>query len=98
MYRTHQKRREKFRINEDTMTNIVMWSLRFCVLVVISGMALAFYGIDVSAIVASALAVFGTELGICGIMTIHKRSYERIDRKEDERRRRREEKKEVYKE
>ena len=68
------KEREKsFRINNDTMTTIVVLSLLFCVAVIVAGMLLACFGIDVSIIVGNALSVFGTELGICGVMTIFNR-------------------------
>ena len=38
-------------------------------------------GIDTASIVDSALRVFGTELGICGVMTIFKRWIEAQDRR-----------------
>jgi len=43
-------------------------------------MVLAYIGVDVSTIVGSALTVFGTELGICGVMTIFNRLADRQDR------------------
>ena len=61
---------KRLKINGDTMTTIVVSSLFFCVAVVITGIVLMCYGIDTSSIVSSALTVFGTELGICGIMKI----------------------------
>ena len=75
-----RKKRKRFRINDDTMTTIVVSSLFFCVGVVIAGMILAYIGVDVSTIVGSALTVFGTELGICGVMTIFNRWADRQDR------------------
>lgn len=75
-----RKKRRRFRINDDTMTTIVVSSLFFCVGVVIAGMVLAYIGVDVSTIVGSALTVFGTELGICGVMTIFNRWADRQDR------------------
>lgn len=78
------------RINGDTMTTIVLFSLLFCTAVVIWGMLQAENGVDSSAIVDSALRIFGTELGICGIMTIFKRWTEAQDRRAEERRKRRE--------
>ncbi|MCQ4935133.1 hypothetical protein [Anaerotignum propionicum] len=75
-----RKKRKRFRINDDTMTTIVVSSLFFCVGVVIAGMVLAYIGVDVSTIVGSALTVFGTELGICGVMTIFNRWADRQDR------------------
>ncbi|MBR4934493.1 MAG: hypothetical protein IKZ01_01335 [Anaerotignum sp.] len=80
---------KKLRINGDTMTNIVMFSLAFCAGVVIYGLWQSTKGVDCSAIVDSALRVFGTELGICGIMTIFKRWTDAQDRRTEERRRRR---------
>lgn len=62
------------------MTTIVVWSLLFCVVVVVAGMALACFGVDVSTIVGSALVLFGTELGVCGIMTIFNRQADRQDK------------------
>ena len=55
------------------MTIIVVFSLLFCTAIVIWGMVQAGDGTDSAAIVDSALRVFGTELGICGFMTIFKR-------------------------
>lgn len=63
-------KKKKFKINNDTMTSIVVYSLLFCVAVTIAGMAMACFGVDVSAIVGSALLLFGTELGVCGCMKI----------------------------
>ena len=69
------------------MTTIVVSSLLFCVGVVITGIILMCYGIDTSAIVSSALTVFGTELGICGIMKIFDKHLEKekvkVGEKED---------------
>ena len=73
------------------MTTIVVSSLFFCVLVVIAGIVLACYQIDISSIVSSALLCFGTELGICGIMKIFDRNNEAQDRRAEERRQRRKE-------
>ena len=73
------------------MTTVVVFSLLFCVAVIVWGMLQAKDGIDSSAIVDSALRVFGTELGICGIMTIFKRWCEAQDRRTEEKRKRREE-------
>lgn len=72
------------------MTAIVLFSLLFCTTVVIWGMLQAGNGTDSAAIVDSALRVFGTELGICGIMTIFKRWTEQQDRRAEERQKRRE--------
>ena len=72
------------------MTAIVVFSLLFCTAIVIWGMLQAGNGTDSAAIVDSALRVFGTELGICGIMTMFKRWNEAQDRRAEERRKRRE--------
>ena len=92
------RKRRRFRfslrlpkINDDTMTTIVVFSLAFCVIAVVAGFVLAYLGRDASAIVDSALRVFGTELGICGVMTIFNRWTSAQDRREEERRRKREE-------
>ena len=84
------RKRRRFRfslrllkINDDTMTTIVVFSLAFCVAVVIVGFVLAYLGRDASAIVDSALRVFGTELGICGVMTIFNRWTAAQDRREE---------------
>ena len=73
------------------MTAIVVFSLLFCTAIVIWGMLQAGHGTDSAAIVDSALRVFGTELGICGIMTMFRRWNEAQDRRAEERRKRREE-------
>ncbi|MBR6542250.1 MAG: hypothetical protein IKT73_03485 [Anaerotignum sp.] len=73
------------------MTTVVVFSLLFCVVVIVWGMLQAKDGVDSSAIVDSALRVFGTELGICGIMTIFKRWTDQQDRRTEERKREREE-------
>ena len=71
------------------MTIIVVFSLLFCTAIVIWGMVQAGDGTDSAAIVDSALRVFGTELGICGFMTIFKRWMEQQDRRAEERQKRR---------
>lgn len=81
---------KKFKINGDTMTTVVVFSLLFSAAVAVTGIVLGTYGVDVSAIVDSTLRVFGTELGICGVMTIFKRWTEQQDRRTEERRQRRE--------
>ena len=84
-----KEKRRRLRINDDTMTTIVVSSLLFCVAVVVAGMVLAFFGVDVSAIVGNALTVFGTELGICGVMTIFNRWADRQDKQAEKRQERR---------
>ena len=85
-----KKKKYFLKINGDTMTTVVVFSLLFCVVVIVWGMLQAKDGVDSSAIVDSALRVCGTELGICGIMTIFKRWTEQQDRRAEERRMRRE--------
>ena len=84
---------KRFRPNvtPSTLTVFVVLSLGFCVAVVIWGMVQAQNGVDSSSIVDSALRVFGTELGICGVLTLYKRWIELQDRRAEERRKRREE-------
>jgi len=81
--------KKKWKINGDTMTTIVVSSLIFCVLIVVWGMVQAQNGVDSSAIVDSALRIFGTELGICGVMTIFKRWSDAQDKRQEQRSNRR---------
>lgn len=85
-----KKKKYFLKINGDTMTSVVMFSLAFCAGVIIYGLWQSTKGVDCSAIVDSALRVFGTELGICGIMTIFKRWVEAQDRRMEEARQKRE--------
>lgn len=78
-------------VTPNTLTIFVCLSLMLCVVVIVWGMIQAQNGIDSSAIVDSALRVFGTELGICGLLTLYKRWIELQDRQAEERRKRREE-------
>lgn len=80
-------RRSCPRITPNTVTVIVCLSLLFCTCIVIWGMVQAQCGVDSSSIVDSALRVFGTELGICGLLTMYKRWVELQDRRVEERRR-----------
>ena len=81
-----KRRRIRFKINNDTMTTIVVLSLSFCVGVVVVGIILACFCVDISSIVSSALLLFGTELGICGLMKIFDRNNAASDRRAEERR------------
>lgn len=85
-----KKKKYFLKINGDTMTTVVVFSLLFCVVVIVWGMLQAKDGVDSSSIVDSALRVFGTELGICGVMTIFKRWTDAQDRRVEERRKKRE--------
>ena len=79
-------KKARFKINNDTMTSIVVYSLLFCVAVTIAGLILGAYDHDVSSIVDSTHRVFGAELGICGIMKIFERRQagKKAKAKEDE--------------
>lgn len=81
-------KKRSLKINGDTMTTIVVSSLLFCVAVVVAGFVLAWRGVDASAIVSSALLLFGTELGVCGVMKIFDRNNEAQDRRVEESRQR----------
>ena len=72
------------KINDDTMTSVVIYSLLFCVIVTVVGFVLAWYSVDVSAIVSSTHTIFGAELGICGLLKVYDRKIEKEDRKEKE--------------
>jgi uncharacterized membrane protein len=85
-----KRRRIRFKINNDTMTTIVVLSLSFCVCFVVVGIILACFCVDISSIVSSALLLFGTELGICGLMKLYDKGVE-----QEERRKRRAEGKEM---
>ena len=91
--RDERRRRRRIMpdINVNTLSVIVYASLLFCAYIVIRGMNMAQDGVDVAAIVDSALRVFGTELGICGGLTIYKRWVELQDRRSQERKERRQE-------
>ena len=91
--RGRRYKKRSLKINGDTMTNIVVSSLLFCVAVVVTGFVLAYRGVDASAIVSSALLLFGTELGVCGVMKIFDRNNEAQDRRAEDRRRKKEEEK-----
>lgn len=86
-----KRRRIRFppKINDDTMTTIVVLSLSFCVCVVVVGIILACFCVDISSIVSSALLLFGTELGICGLMKLYDKGVEQAERRAEERRKRR---------
>ena len=94
-----KRRRIRFppKINDDTMTtivvlsSIVIYSLLFCAAITIAGMVLGAFDHDVSAVVDSTHRVFGTELGICGLMKLYDKGVEQAERRAEERRKRREE-------
>lgn len=91
-----KKRKQiRFKINNDTMTTIVVFSLSFCVCVVIVGIILACFCVDISSIVSSALLLFGTELGICGLMKLYDKGVEQAERRAEECRKQRAEGKEI---
>ena len=72
------------KINDDTLTSIVVYSLIFCVIATVAGFVFAWFGIDVSAIVSSTHNVFGFELGACCGIKLYDRHIEKEDRKEQE--------------
>ena len=78
-----KKKKFKVKINEDTMTTIVVSSLLFCVAITIAGLILAWFGVDVSAIVSSTHNVFGFELGVCGAIKVFDHWVEKRKKKED---------------
>ena len=77
------KKKRKFKINEDTMTTIVVSSLLFCVVITITGLVMAWFGVDVSSIVSSTHTVFGFELGVCGAIKVFDYWVEKRKKKED---------------
>lgn len=89
--RKRSGKKRQIKINGDTMTSIVIYSLLFCGAVTIAGMILGAFDHDVSAIVGSTHRVFGTELGICGVMTLYQRWEKKQDIKDERRRRKKEE-------
>lgn len=72
---------KKFKINGDTMTTLVVVSICFCAAVDIVAIIFAWFGKDIAAIVGYNHTLFGTELGICGLMTIFKRWADAKDKK-----------------
>lgn len=89
MKQDRRRSRLSWKINDDTMTTIVLFSLFFCAAVTIAGLVLGAFGHDVSPVVDSTHRIFGTELGICGLMKIYDKGVERSERKAAERRKRR---------
>lgn len=92
MKRGAQCGRRSWKINNDTITTIVLFSLFFCAAVTIAGLVLGAFDHDVSAVIDSTHRIFGTELGICGLMKIYDKGVERSERKAAERRKRRDRK------
>ena len=78
-----KRRRIRFppKINDDTMSSIVIYSLVFCAGITIAGMVLGAFDHDVSAVVDSTHRVFGTELGICGLMKLYDKGVEQAERR-----------------
>ena len=75
---------KKFKINNDTMTSIVIYCLLVCVLVIIVGFIFIWFDKDPSSIVQAVLTLFGTELGVCGLIKIFDNwTAERMRRKEN---------------
>ena len=63
------------------MSSIVIYSLVFCAGITIAGMVLGAFDHDVSAVVDSTHRVFGTELGICGLMKLYDKGVEQAERR-----------------
>lgn len=78
-----KKKKFKLKINEDTMTTIVVSSLLFCVLITITGLVMAWFDVDVSSIVSSTHTLFGLELGVCGVIKIFDYRTEKRKKKGD---------------
>ena len=72
------------KINDDTLTSIVIYSLVFCAIITVVGIVFAWFGVDISAIVSSTHNVFGFELGVCCGIKLYDRHIEKEDRKEQE--------------
>ena len=83
-----RKKKRSFKITDDTLTSIVIYSLLFCAVVTVVGMVLGAFDHDVSSIVDSTHRVFGTELGICGLLKSYERWVAAQDRRAEERRQR----------
>ena len=65
------------------MTTIVVSSLLFCVAITITGVVMAWFGVDISSIVSSTHTVFGFELGVCGAIKVLDIGLEKRKKKED---------------
>lgn len=74
--------KRRMRINEDTLTTIVVLSLFFCACLVIASYVFAWFGRSTDALLSSGLKVFGTELGICALFTLQQRYFDRKDKRE----------------
>ncbi len=85
---TAKKKRFKFKITDDTLTTIVIDSLLFCAAVTIAGLVLGAFDHDVSAVVDSTHRIFGTELGVCGLLKVHDRTIEKSEKRAAQRRER----------
>jgi hypothetical protein len=88
-------KKRKFKINEDTMTTIVVSSLLFCVMIIVTGFVFVWFDKDPTSVVTSGSTVFGTELGVCGFITAITRVLDSKDRRAEQRRKRKEEKEDV---
>lgn len=86
------KKKRRFKITDDTLTSIVIYSLLFCAAITVVGLVLGAFGHDVSSIVDSTHRVFGTELGVCGLIKMHDRTIEKSEKRAAERRKKEAEK------
>jgi hypothetical protein len=60
----------KLKINKDTMTTIVVYALLYSMLLINVGVILMCFGIDISPMVDYGTRLFGTELGVCGLIKV----------------------------
>lgn len=74
--------KRRMRINEDTLTTIVVLSLLFCACLVIASYVFAYKGVVTDSLLSSGLKVFGTELGICALFTLQQRYFDRKEKRE----------------
>lgn len=80
------RKKHRWKITDDTLTSIVIYSLFFCAFITIAGMILGAFDHDVSAVVDSTHRIFGTELGVCGLLKIHDRTIAKAEKRAAERR------------
>jgi len=80
-----KKKPNTIKINDDTLTTVVVFSLGFCVFISLWGMILTTFGIDCADIVGAILLIFGTELGICGLLKIYDKYVKKEEQKQADR-------------
>ena len=77
-------KRRRFRINDDTLTTIVVLCLIFCTFMVITSYFFAFKGIETSELLKTGIAFFGTELALSTLLTLQQRYFDKKDKKKKE--------------